>query len=357
MKAAVLREVNQPLTIEEVQVDRPGPREVIIKTGAAGLCHSDLSVMNGTIGLGEFPLVLGHESAGTVTDVGRDVTYVKPGDRVITCLSQFCGLCEYCLTGRSYLCRELRAGTRSAPRLSQDGTAVGQFAGLSSFAEELLVHENAVVKFDDDIPVEVAALVGCGVTTGLGAALNTARVAPASTTAVIGLGGVGLAAVQGCSIAGARQVIAVDRWPSRLERALQLGATHVVNAAETDSVQAVQELSGGGVDYAFEAVGRADTAEQAFGMTRPGGMAVIVGVVSGMNITVPGSLLQGDRILKGCSMGSNRFRIDMPKWLDLYRQGRLKLDEFITARIKLDEVNEGYAAMQRGEGARSVIVF
>jgi S-(hydroxymethyl)glutathione dehydrogenase/alcohol dehydrogenase len=182
-------------------------------------------------------------------------------------------------------------------------------------------------------------------------------VAPASTTAVIGLGGVGLAAVQGCSIAGARQVIAVDRWPSRLERALQLGATHVVNAAETDSVAAVQELSGGGVDYAFEAVGRSDTSEQAFGMTRPGGMAVIVGVVSGMNITVPGSLLQGDRILKGCSMGSNRFRIDMPKWLDLYRQGRLKLDEFITARIKLDEVNEGYAAMQRGEGARSVIVF
>ncbi len=357
MKAAVLREVNRPLTIEEIQVDRPGPREVIIKTGAAGLCHSDLSVMNGTISLGDFPLVLGHESAGTVTEVGRDVTYVKPGDRVITCLSQFCGLCEYCLTGRSYLCRELRAGTRETPRLSQDGTAVGQFAGLSSFAEELLVHENAVVKFDDDIPVEVAALVGCGVTTGLGAALNTARVAPASTTAVIGLGGVGLAAVQGCSIAGARQVIAVDRWPSRLERALALGATHVVNAAETDSVAAVQELSGGGVDYAFEAVGRSDTSEQAFGMTRPGGMAVIVGVVSGMNITVPGSLLQGDRILKGCSMGSNRFRIDMPKWLDLYRQGRLKLDEFITARIKLDQVNEGYAAMQRGEGARSVIVF
>ena len=357
MKAAVLREVNKPLTIEDVQVDRPGPREVIIKTGAAGLCHSDLSVMNGTLSMVELPVVLGHESAGTVTEVGRDVSYVKPGDRVITCLSQFCGLCEFCLTGRSYLCRELRAGQRGAPRLSQDGTAVSQFAGLSSFAEELLVHENAVVKFDDDIPVEVAALVGCGVTTGLGAALNTARVAPASTTAVIGLGGVGLAAVQGCSIAGARQVIAVDRWPSRLERALQLGATHVVNAAETDSVQAVQELSGGGVDYAFEAVGRADTAEQAFGMTRPGGMAVIVGVVSGMNITIPGSLLQGDRILKGCSMGSNRFRIDMPKWLDLYRQGRLKLDDFVTARIKLEEVNEGYAAMQRGEGARSVIVF
>jgi S-(hydroxymethyl)glutathione dehydrogenase / alcohol dehydrogenase len=357
MKAAVLREINTPLSIEEVQIDRPGPREAVIRTGAAGLCHSDLSVMNGTISMVELPAVLGHESAGTVVEVGRDVTYVQPGDRVITCLSQFCGLCEYCLTGRSYLCRELRGGQRAKPRLSQDGNPVAQFAGLSSFAEELLVHENAVVKVDDDIPIEVAAVVGCGVTTGLGAVLNTAQVRPASTTAVIGLGGVGLAAVQGCYIAGARQIIAVDRWPGRLERARALGATHTVNASDVDSVQAVRELSGGGVDYGFEAVGRGDTSRQAFEMTRPGGMAVIVGVVSGMDITVPGSLLQGDRILRGCSMGSNRFRIDMPKWLDLYRQGRLRLDEFVTSKIKLEEVNEGYAAMERGDGARSVIVF
>lgn len=359
MKAAVLREVSKPLTIEDVQVDRPGPREVIVKTGAAGLCHSDLSVMNGTIKMAGLPAVLGHESAGTVLEVGRDVTYVKPGERVITCLSQFCGLCEFCLTGRSYLCRRegMTAGERPRPRLSQDGTAVAQFAGLSSFAEELLVHENAVVKVDEDIPFEVAAVVGCGVTTGLGAVLNTAEVRPASTTAVIGLGGVGLAAIQGCYIAGARQVIAVDRWPGRLERALALGATHAVNASEADSVDAVRELSGGGVDYAFEAVGRGDTAQQAFLMTRPGGMAVVIGVVSGMDITVPGSLLQGDRTLRGCAMGSNRFRIDMPRWLDLYRQGRLRLDEFVTSRIALDEVNEGYAAMERGEGARTVIVF
>ena len=357
MKAAVLRETNKPLTIEDVLLDRPGPREVIVKTGAAGLCHSDLSVMNGTINIIDLPAVLGHESAGTVIDVGRDVTYVRPGDRVITCLSQFCGLCEYCLTGRSYLCRELRDAQRARSRLSQDGIAVAQFAGLGSFAEELLVHENAIVKYDDDIPAEVAAVVGCGVTTGLGAALNTAQVRPASTAAVIGLGGVGLAAIQGCYIAGARQIIAVDRWPGRLERAMALGATHAVNASETDSVQAVRELSGGGVDCAFEAVGRGDTAQQAFEMTRPGGMAVIVGVVSGMDITVPGSLLQGDRTLRGCSMGSNRFRIDIPKWLDLYRQGRLRLDEFVTSRITLDQVNEGYAAMERGEGARSVIIF
>lgn len=357
MKAAVLREISQPLSIEDVVLDQPGPREVVVRTGAAGLCHSDLSVMNGTISMVALPAVLGHESAGTVVAVGRDVTYVQPGDRVITCLSQFCGLCEYCLSGRSYLCRELRDAPRARPRISQDGAPVAQFAGLSSFAEELLVYEGAVVKYDDDIPVEVAAVVGCGVTTGLGAALNTAQVRPASTTAVIGLGGVGLAALQGCVIAGARQVIAVDRWPSRLERARALGATHTVNASETDSVEAVRELSRGGVDYAFEAVGRPDTARQAFEMTRPGAMAVIVGVVSGMEITVPGSLLQGDRTLRGCSMGSNRFRIDVPKWLDFYRQGRLRLDEFITSRISLDQVNEGYAAMERGEGARSVIVF
>jgi S-(hydroxymethyl)glutathione dehydrogenase/alcohol dehydrogenase len=357
MKAAVLRQISQPLTIEDVVLDQPGPREVVVRTGAAGLCHSDLSVMNGTISTVALPAVLGHESAGTVVEVGRDVTYVRPGDRVITCLSQFCGLCEYCLSGRSYLCRELRDAQRPRPRISQNGTPVAQFAGLSSFAEELLVHEGAVVKYDDDIPVEVAAVVGCGVTTGLGAALNTAQVRPASTTAVIGLGGVGLAALQGCVIAGARQIIAVDRWPARLERASALGATHTVNASETDSVQAVRELSGGGVDYAFEAVGRPDTARQAFEMTRPGAMAVIIGVVSGMEITVPGSLLQGDRTLRGCSMGSNRFRIDVPKWLDFYRQGRLQLDEFITSRITLDQVNDGYAAMERGEGARSVIVF
>ena len=358
MRAAVLRETNQPMTIEDIELDRPGPREVIIKTGAAGLCHSDLSVMNGTLGgFVQLPAVLGHESAGIVVEVGSDVTYVKPGDRVITCLSQFCGLCEFCLTGRSYLCRELRAGDRIESRLSQNGSDISQFAGLSSFAEELLVHENAVVKVEDDIPFEIAAVVGCGVTTGLGAALNTAQVKPASTAAVIGLGGVGLAALQGCYIAGARQIIAVDRWADRLERAKKLGATDVVNAAETDSVEAVRELSGGGVDYAFEAVGRGDTAQQAFLMTRPGGMATIVGVVSWTDITVPGSLLQGDRILRGCSMGSNRFRVDIPKWLDFYRQGRLGLDEFVTARIKLEDVNDGYAAMERGEGARSVIVF
>ena len=359
MKAAVLREVSKPLTIEDVEVDRPGPREVIVSTGAAGLCHSDLSVMDGTFKIAGLPAVLGHESAGTVVEVGRDVSYVKPGDRVITCLSQFCGVCEYCLTGRSYLCRRqgMTAADRPQPRLSQDGIAFVQFAGLSSFAEVLLVHENAVVKFGDDIPFEVGAVVGCGVTTGLGAALNTAEVRPASTAAVIGLGGVGLAAIQGCYVAGARQIIAIDRWPGRLERALALGATHAVNASETDSVEAVRELSGGGVDYAFEAVGRSDTSQQAFLMTRPGGMAVVIGVVSGKDITVPGSLLQGDRILRGCSMGSNRFRIDIPKWLDLYRQGRLRLDEFVTSRIKLDEVNEGFAAMKRGEGARSVVVF
>jgi S-(hydroxymethyl)glutathione dehydrogenase/alcohol dehydrogenase len=352
--------VGQPLSIEEVQLDSPGPREVLVRTACAGLCHSDLSIMNGYLGgFAEVPAVLGHESAGVVEAVGSQVSYVQPGDHVITCLSQFCGICEFCLSGRPYLCtaEAIQRGPNEPPRITQDGAKVGQMAALGSFAEQLLVHENAIVKIDQDIPMDVAALVGCGVTTGLGAALNTAQVRGASTTAVIGCGGVGLAAIQGCDISGARMVIAVDMVESRLERARALGATHTVNASNGDAVEQVRELTGGGVDYAFEVVGSRPTAEQAFQMTKSGGMAVIVGVVIGQEITVPGTMLQYDRTLRGCMMGSNRFRVDMPRWLDLYKQGKLRLDEFITARISLDEINDGYDAMTRGEGARSVIMF
>jgi S-(hydroxymethyl)glutathione dehydrogenase/alcohol dehydrogenase len=221
----------------------------------------------------------------------------------------------------------------------------------------MLVDENSLVKVEDDIPIEVAAIVGCGVTTGLGAVFNTAQLRPAASAAVIGLGGVGLAALQGCYIAGARQIIAIDRWPSRLERALDLGASSVVNASECDPVKAVHEVSGGGVDFAFEAVGASKTAEQALSMTRRGGTAVIIGVMSGKTVTITGGFLQSDRTLHGCWMGSNRFRIDIPRWLDFYRQGRLKLDEYVTARIELSHINDGYAALERGEGTRTVVVF
>jgi S-(hydroxymethyl)glutathione dehydrogenase/alcohol dehydrogenase len=359
MKAALVREYGAPVSIEEIQVDSPGPREVLIRTAAAGVCHSDYSVRAGILSMTPLPLVLGHESAGVVEAVGSQVEYVAPGDHVITCLSMFCGHCKFCLQGRPALCDRvgLLRPEGAKPRLSQDGTGLSQMAGLGSFAEQLLVHESSVVKITKEMPLDRAAVIGCGVTTGFGAVINTAKVPAMATVAVIGCGGVGLAAVQGARIAGARTIIAVDRFPSRLERARTLGATHVVNPEDGDPVEQVREISGGGVEYSFECVGLSATATQAFDMVEKGGTATIVGVVIGQKIEVDGTLLQSERKLQGSSMGSNRFRIDMPRMVDLYLQGRLLLDDIVTDRLPLDGLNGAFDAMERGEGARSVIVF
>lgn len=357
MKAAVLRSVGAPLEVEEVQIDEPGPREVLVRTAAAGVCHSDLSGLNGSLP-SELPVVLGHESAGIVEAVGSAVSYVEPGDHVITSPLGFCGQCEFCLSGRPSLCSQeaFARGPDLPPRLAQNGTAVAQFY-VGSFAEQLLVHEGAVIKIDETMPLDRAALIGCGITTGLGAVFNTARVAPGSTVAVIGCGGVGLSAIQGAYIAGARRIIAVDRVSSRLERATKLGATDAVSAAEGDPVEQVLELTGGGVEYSFEVVGLKETTEQAFRMLRIGGTAIVVGVIWGKTIELSGTDLQMERSIKGSVMGSNRARIDIPRYVDFYLQGRLKLDELVTARIGLDELNGAFEAMERGEGARSVVVF
>ena len=255
MKAAVFREPNTPMEIEEVQVSKPGPREVLVRTLAAGVCHSDMHMYNGTYP-SRRPTILGHESAGVVEQVGDNVHYVKPGDHVITCLSAFCGHCEYCLTGHMSLCSgaETQRGDDAEPRLSQDGEAITQFANLSSFAEMMLVHEHAVVKIRDDMPMDRAALIGCGVTTGFGAAIHTAGVEPGTSVAVIGCGGVGLSAINGAAIAGAAQIIAVDTVASKLDLARKFGATDGVNAAETDAVAAVRELTGGGVHYSIASI-------------------------------------------------------------------------------------------------------
>jgi len=359
VKAAVFRGVGQPLELEEVELDRPGPHEVIVQTVASGICHSDLSVIRGRLsGYIQVPAVAGHEAAGIVIEVGADVHYVKPGEHVVTCLSQFCGACEFCLSGKPFLCEAqgIRRDSAAGQRISQNGSPVSQYEGIGAFADRLLVHENALVKIPDDVALDCAALLGCGVTTGLGAALNTARVRPGSSCAIIGCGGVGLAVVQGCYIAGAARVVAVDRDPSHLERAGKLGATDVVDASVSDAVEAVLQLTRGGVDYSFEVVGSVGTAEQAFRMVRPGGMAVIVGWTDqDMSVNI-GKLLV-DRTLRGSMMGSNRFRIDIPRWLDYYRQGRLHLDELITARITIDQVNEGLSALEQGHGIRSIITF
>ena len=361
MKAAVLHEIPGKLQIEDIQIDTPGPREVLITTAAAGLCHSDLHFIEGKYPY-FLPVVLGHESAGIVEAVGDQVTHVQPGDHVITFLSVFCGECDYCLGGRPTLCQAQRGArpVTETPRLSQNGNPVFQFASLGSFAEQMLIHENAVVKIDPEFPLDTAALLGCGVSTGLGASMKTANVRPGDTVAVIGLGGVGVSAVQGARIAGADRIIAVDTLPEKLKLAEQLGATDTVNASEGDAVAKVKELSPGGhgVHHAIEAIGLKVTAEQAFQMLRPGGTATVIGMIPfGTAIEIQGYELLIERKIQGCVMGSRNFREAIPSYIELYKQGRLKLDELLSAKITLDDVNESFDKLSRGEVMRSVIEF
>ncbi|WP_420452233.1 Zn-dependent alcohol dehydrogenase [Ilumatobacter sp.] len=361
MKAAVLNSIPGRLDIEEVQIGEPGPREVLVRTAAAGVCHSDLHFMEGKYTY-PCPAVLGHESAGVVEAVGSMVSYVRPGDHVITCLSAFCGHCSQCTDGHLSLCEnkatELVRRPDDPPRLSRDGEVVNQFLHLSSFAEQMLVHEHALVRIDPDMPLDRAALIGCGVTTGLGAVFRTARVAPGEAVAVIGCGGIGLSAIQGARIAGANRIIAVDTVASKLELAQELGATHVVDASSTDAVQAVRDLTGGGVHHAFEAVGAKVTAEQSFQMLRNGGQATVIGMIPlGTTVEVAGVELLYEKRLTGSNMGSNQFRTDMPRFVDMYLDGRLKLDEMVSKTISLEQIEDGFADMRAGNVARSVIVF
>ncbi len=360
MKAAVLREVNVPLEVEEVQVDTPGPREVLLRTGASGVCHSDLHFVEGKYSI-QLPVILGHEAAGTVEAVGEQVTYVKPGDTVITCLSVFCGHCEFCLRGQPVLCTrtDVVRSSDQPPRLRQNGQALTQFAQLGSYAERMLVHEHALVKVREDVPVDRLALIGCGATTGLGAVLNTARVEPGSTVAVVGCGGVGLNCIQGAALAGALRIIAIDTVETKLTLAREFGATDVIDASGGEVVQKIRDLTNDGVDYSFEAIGLKETAEQCYAMLRPGGTATIIGMIpEGTMIEIDaGGFLRRERKLQGSSMGSNRFRTDMPRYVEFYLQGRLKLDELVTQQLKLEQINEAFEDMKGGNVARSVIVF
>jgi S-(hydroxymethyl)glutathione dehydrogenase/alcohol dehydrogenase len=362
MKAAVLNSIPGQLDIEDVEIGEPGPREVLVRTVAAGLCHSDLHFMEGKY-KHPCPAVLGHESAGVVEAVGSMVHYVQPGDHVITCLSAFCGHCSYCTNGQMSLCAnkttELVRQPGEPPRLYRaDGEPVQQFLHLSSFAEQMLIHEQALVKIDPDMPMDTAALIGCGVTTGLGAVFRTARVAPGETAVVIGCGGIGLSAIQGARIAGANTIIAVDMAESKLELAQQLGATHMVDASQDDAVERVRAISDGGVHHAFEAVGLKQTAEQSFEMLRNGGQATVIGMIPvGTVIEVHGPELLYEKTLTGSNMGSNQFRTDMPRYVDMYLGGRLHLDEMVSQTIGLDQINSGFDDMKAGNVARSVISF
>ena len=361
MKAAVLRKVNKPLQVEDLQVANPAHREALVRTAATGVCHSDLHFVEGKYSI-DLPLVPGHEAAGTVLAVGDQVSYVGPGDCVIVSPSVFCGECKQCVRGRPFLCTRMAEMGRSAadpPALSRGDERITQIAGVGAYAEEMLVHEQHLVKVPDDIDASRLALLGCGVITGVGAVLNTAQVEPGSTVAVIGCGGIGLNCIQGAVIAGALRIIAVDSVASKLETAQQFGATDLVDASRGETVEQILELTSGGVDYSFEAVGRKELVEQAFDMLGPGGTATVIGMVpQGVKVELDGpSILFWERHLQGSQMGSTRLRIDIPRFIEFYRQGRLKLDELVSQQLPLERINEAFSDLTNGRVARSVITF
>ena len=358
MKAAVLREVGQPLQIEDVKIGKPGPHEVLIRTAAAGVCHSDLHFIEGKYPH-PLPAVLGHESAGVVEAIGSEVRTVKVGDHVITCLSAFCGHCEYCLTGHMSLCvsPDTKREKDEEPRITSPKGPILQYLNLSSFAEQMLIHEHACVAIRKDMPLDRAALIGCGVMTGVGAVFHTSNVRPGDTVAVIGCGGVGLAAVNGAAMAGAGRIIAIDMAPGKENLAKAMGATDFLVGGD-DVVKQVIEMTGGGVQHSFEAIGLAKTAEQSFNMLRRGGTANIIGMIPvGQTINLMGAAFLGEKRIQGSLMGSNRFPVDMPRLVDAYMAGKLHLDDMISRRIRLDQVNEAFEEMKTGAVARSVIVF
>ena len=361
MRAAVLESVPGELVIDEVQLTDVGPDEVLVRTAACGLCHSDLHVMEGKMTM-PVPILLGHEASGVVEAIGSNVTEFAPGDHVVGCLNVHCDECYQCLRGRRYLCERRRAMTYRADgtsRVRRGEQSITQMSGLGGFCEQMLAHRNGLVKVPRELPLDLGALLGCAVITGVGSAFNGSRVRPGNTVAVIGCGGIGLNIIQGAWLAGAERIIAVDLNPEKLALAGTFGATDTVNGTDVDTVAAVLELTGGGVDAAFEAIGLATTVAQAFQMIRPGCVAYVVGVpAAGVMLEVPGAqMLAQHRGLQGLFMGGNDFKRDIPMLASLYLQGRLKLDELVAARITLEQVNEGYDVMRRGTEARSVIIY
>lgn len=360
MKAAVTDYVGAPFTLQEIEIAAPEGREVLIDVRASGLCHSDLHVAATDVGF-PLPAVLGHEVAGVVVACGPAVTDFRPGQHVVSSPISSCGRCVGCLTGRPYRCRaphEAQRPAGSSPRLSRDGVALTQFIGVGGFAEQVLVHENSVVGISEELPFDRAALLGCGVVTGAGAAINSARIRPGDTAVVIGCGGVGLNVIQGAALAGARRIIAVDLQPTKLELAKVFGATDVINPTDTDAVAAVLELTGGGATHAFEVIGLRQTTMDAVAMLGIGGTAYLIGVHrpgATIDVTPFGDLMGRQKGIRGVAMGSTNLKVDIPMYAELYLQGRFKLDELISSRISLDEIDAGYEALRGGSVARSVI--
>ncbi len=364
-KAAILFDVGQRLDIREVDVAKPRAGEVLVRMAVGGICHSDLHVMTGHLNA-PTPSILGHEGAGTVVETGSGVTSVRPGDNVIPLWRLSCGECEYCTLARPALCAvgmKIRSTGRlldGSSRFSLDGSEIKHFLGVSTFSEYTVILEKALVKVPKDIPLQQAALLGCAVITGIGAVMNAARVTPGSQVAVFGSGGVGLNVIQGAALAGAEKIIAVDLLDNKLEMARQFGATHTVNASSDDPVEQVRSLTEQrGVDYAFEVIGLPKTVRQAFDSLAKRGEAVVLGVTPlETEVSIPiMPLIFEEKVLKGSVYGSSRPRIDIPKLMNLYRAGKLKLDELVTRTYSFDQINEAYAALERGEVARTVVLM
>ncbi len=358
VKAAVLHEAKSALRIEDVAFDDPGPGEVLVKLMASGVCHSDWHVVKGEWPA-KYPIVLGHEGAGIVEEVGPNVSAVQPGDHVVLSWKTSCGTCEMCQKGWPNLCfRSPQAAQR--PTLDAGETETAQLAGLGTFGSYTVVPEVAAVPIDKAIPFPQAALVGCGVTTGVGAAINTAQVQPGTTAAVFGAGGVGLNCIQGCSIAGATTIIAVDLLDNKLEMAKEFGATHAVNAAADDPVARIKELTGGlGTHYAFEAIGLVEAPfVQSIRCTRSRGITVWVGHAPyDTPVTIDARDLIAEKTVIGSMYGTAKPQLEFPRLLSLYQAGKLKLDELITRTFPVEDVNDAFEALGKGEVARSTLSF
>jgi alcohol dehydrogenase len=372
IRAAVLSQMGtptpyaktRPLAIEELDLAPPGHSEVLVKIAAAGLCHSDLSVINGDRPR-PLPMVLGHEAAGIVEELGEGVTDLQRGDHVILVFVPSCGHCPPCAEGRPALCEPGFAANSSgtllggARRLSRNGTPINHLLGCAAFAEYATVSRRSLVKIDKALPLPEAALFGCAVMTGVGAVVNTAQIRAGASTAVIGLGGVGLASVLGAKAAGARHIVAVDLSDEKLALAKSLGATHTFNAGAPDCVDKVREATAGGVEYAFELAGSARAFESAYKMTRRGGTTVTAGLpppTATMPLS-PLNMVAEERTLKGSYIGTCVPSRDIPRYVELYRQGKLAVDRLMTGTLALDQINEGFDLLHEGKAVRQVILF
>lgn len=360
MKAAIFHGTDRQLEIADVAIDDPADHEVLVRVVAVGLCHSDLHVLDGVLPVPP-PAILGHEVAGVVEHVGSAVGTVQPGDHVIVCLSFHCGSCMQCLGGRANRC-DTPGSARTAllaPRLTLDGVAVYPFAQIGGFAEQVLVHESGCVPIPRDMPLDRACLIGCGVTAGFGAAVRSAAIRPGESVAVIGCGGVGLAAVNGAAVAGAGLIVAIDRLAHKAECGRSFGAHEALYGDAGAIVEQVMALTKGrGVDHAIEAIGLPQTVSLAFALLGKGGLATIVGVMGpGVKVELPGIDFLREKRVQGSLMGGVRPAIDIPRYVDLYRQGKLHLDPLISRRRPLREINEGMAELHGGEAARTVIMM